>query len=206
MPTPPPSRPPGRRTQQDRARSTRAALIAAARELFTERGYAAVPAEEITRRAGVTRGALYHHYADKHELFAAVVDGLETELTAEIAAAAAAAPDRPSAMLAALTCFLDACRRPEIVRILLVEAPRALGWVRWREIESRHALGLITDLLRGAADEGLLVDAPVPMLAQLMLSAVLEAALMIAHADDQDAARDQAWQALLVLLTGMLRT
>src|SRR5439155_15172910 len=95
-----------RRTQQDRSSSTRAALVTAARELFATRGYQAVPADEIVRAAGVTRGALYHHYADKQELFRAVVEDLEREITAEVAAVLESAPDLVTGMGTALQVFL----------------------------------------------------------------------------------------------------
>jgi AcrR family transcriptional regulator len=194
-----------RRSQQDRSHATRAALVTTARGLFAERGYAQVPAEEIVTAAGVTRGALYHHFADKRQLFRAVFEELEAEVTAEIAAAIAAAPDRSAGMVAGLSRFLDVCQRPEVARIALTDAPAVLGWRTWREVEARHGLGVITSGLQAAARDGLLVPAPVPVLAQLALSAVIEAALLIGHAADPKAARADAEQALLALLSGMLR-
>ncbi len=194
-----------RRSQQERSRTTRAALVSTARRLFAERGYAHVPAAEIVGAAGVTRGALYHHFADKHQLFRAVFEELEAEVTAEIAAAIAAAPDRSTGMVVGLGRFLDVCQRPEVAQIGLTDAPAVLGWQTWREIEAQHALGVITHNLQAAAHDGLLVDAPMPALAQLVLSAVIEAALLITHASDSKAARADAEQALLVLLSGMLR-
>lgn len=179
--------------------------MATARRLFAERGYAHVPAAEIVTAAGVTRGALYHHFADKQELFRAVFEELESEVTAEIATAIAAAPDRAAGMVVGLGRFLDVCQRPEVTRIALTDAPAVLGWKSWREIEAQHGLGVITHSLQAAATEGLLVDAPVPVLAQLVLSAVIEAALLIAHAADPGAARAEAEQALLALLSGMVR-
>lgn len=198
MPTP-------RRSQADRSRSTRAALIETARRLFADRGYANVPADEIVSAAGVTRGALYHHFADKQALFLEVFEELEAELSAEVKAAVDAAPDHWTGMVAALSRFLDACQRPEVVRIALTDAPAVLGWQRWREVEARHGLGLITEQLDVAVTNGLLVAAPVPALAQLVLSAVIEAALLIAHAADPAAARAEAEQALLVLLSGLMK-
>jgi AcrR family transcriptional regulator len=180
-------------------------LAATARALFAERGYAHVPAEEIVTAAGVTRGALYHHFADKQGLFRAVFEELEREVTAEIAAAIAAAPDQSAAMVVGLGRFLDVCQRPEVARIALTDAPAVLGWQTWREIQARHGLGVITHNLEAAADEGRLLPAPVPVLAQLVLSAVIEAALLVAHATDPRAARADAEQALLALLSGMLR-
>jgi AcrR family transcriptional regulator len=194
-----------RRSQQERSRSTRAALVGTGRRLFAERGYAQVPAEEIVAAAGVTRGALYHHFADKQDLFRAVYEELEGELTAEIRAAIAAAPDLPTGMALGLGRFLDVCQRAEVARIALTDAPAVLGWDAWREIEARHGLGVITELLRAAAGEGLVVPGAIPVLAQLVLSAVIEAALLIGHAADRDAARPDAEQALLALLSGIVR-
>jgi AcrR family transcriptional regulator len=152
----------------------------------------------------VTRGALYHHYADKQDLFRALFEELEREMTAEIAAAVAAAPDRLTGMTVAIGRFLDICQRPEVIGIALTDAPAVLGWQAWRDIERRHGLGLITEVLRGAANEGLLGPTTVPTLAQLTLSTMIEAALMIAHAPDPRDARADAEQALLTLLSGMI--
>jgi len=193
-----------RRSHADRSRATRAALIETARRLFAERGYAHVPADEIVTAAGVTRGALYHHYADKQDLFRAVFEELEQEVTAEIAAAIAAAPDPATGMVVGVGRLLDICQRPDVVRIGLTDAPAVLGWQAWREIEARHGLGLIIENLEAAARDGVLVPAPVPVLAQLVLGAVIEAALLIAHATDPQAARADAEQALLTLLSGMI--
>lgn len=195
-----------RRNQQQRADSTRAALIGAARKLFAERGYAAVPADEIVAAAGLTRGALYHHYAGKHDLFLAVFDELEAELAVEAAASVVDDPDLQTSMIRSLSRFLDLCERPEVIRIALTDAPAVLGWQTWREMEARHGLGLIVQMLQAAADEGQLPPASVPVLAQLVLGAMIEAALVIAHATDRDAARDEAERALLILLSGVIRS
>lgn len=193
-----------RRSQEDRSRTTRSALVDTAYGLFAERGYAAVALDEIVTAAGVTRGAVYHHYGDKQALFRAVFERLEVELMVEITAAVSAAPDPWAAMVAALGRFLDLCRRPDVVRIGLTDGPAVLGWQTWREIERDHALGLIIRMLEQAAAEGKVTPAPIPVLAQLVLSAVMEAALTIANAEDPAAARAAAEQALLVLLSGIV--
>jgi len=195
-----------RRSQAERSRTTRTALIETARALFAERGYAAVPADEIVRAAGVTRGALYHHFGDKQGLFRAVVEQLEEEITAEVAATARDASDPVAAGLAALSRFLQVCQRDEVVRISLTDAPAVLGWQAWREIESRHGLGLITETLEGAAAADMLIPVPIPELAQLVLSACSEAALMIAHAEDTESAKTRAEQALGAVVAGLVRT
>ncbi|MEV6824184.1 helix-turn-helix domain-containing protein [Amycolatopsis sp. NPDC051102] len=195
-----------RRTQQDRSAGTKAALIAAARELFAARGYQAVPADEITRAAGVTRGALYHHYADKQGLFRAVVEELERELTAEVATAFDRTPDALTGMLQGLGVFLDACLREEVRRISLTDAPAVLGWEVWREIEAEYGLGLLVDRLEQARAAGLIVPMPVKALAQLVLSAVMEAARMIAAAEDRGRTRTEVEQVLAGWLGSLLRT
>jgi AcrR family transcriptional regulator len=193
------------RTQQERTRATRTALIAAARTLFAQRGYAAVPAEEIVAAAGVTRGALQHHFGDKKELFRAVFEQMESELPARVSAAVTDQPDSWAAATAGLTGFLDACQEPEILQIALTDAPAVLGWAEWRAIETRHGLGLIQAVLEQAMAEGVITRQPVDVLAHLVLSAVIEAALLIAHAPDHDTARAGAEQALRALLDGLRR-
>ena len=162
-------------------------------------------AGEIVAAAGLTRGALYHHFTGKQGLFRAVFEELEGEVTAEIAAAIAAAPDRPTGIVLGLGRFLDVCQRPEVVQIALTDAPAVLGWQTWRQIEAEHGLGVVTDTLQAAQAEGMLQPMPVPVLGQLVLSAMIEAALLIAHAADRRAARAEAEQALLGLLSGLVR-
>ncbi|WP_019931459.1 TetR/AcrR family transcriptional regulator [Nocardia sp. BMG111209] len=197
-----------RRSQEDRSRTTRAALEDAGRRLFTERGYAGVSAEEIVAEAGVTRGALHHHYGDKQGLFIEVLEKLETENTAMIAAAIAGLPDPAdliAAMAAGLRTFLDVSRRPETVRIAMMDGPTVLGWEHWRDMEARYGLGMITAALQGAVDAGLVAPVPVPVMAQLILSAVTEAGMIVAHAEDPDTARAEAEQCLMLLISGLVR-
>lgn len=197
-----------RRSQEDRSRTTRTALEQAGYRLFAARGYAGVSAEEIVSEAGVTRGALHHHYGDKRGLFLAVLEQLEADNTAEIERAVAALPD-PNDLMAAmavgLRTFLDMCSRAETVRIAMADGPAVLGWAGWREMESRHGLGLITDLLDRAVAAGLAVDAPVRVLAHLILSAVTEAGMLVANAQDPETERAEAEQCILLMISGLLR-
>jgi AcrR family transcriptional regulator len=177
--------------------------VRAGRRLFGERGFGDVSAGEAAREAGVTTGALYHHFGDKTGLFRAVLEDLEREITAETVAGIPGGDDPLAAMAVGLSAFLDICQRPEVVRITLTDAPAVLGWQEWREVEARHGLGVITDTLRQAAAAGAIVDAPIGPLAQLMLSSINETVLMIAHADDPAAARAEAEPALIALLAGL---
>jgi AcrR family transcriptional regulator len=192
------------RRQEERSQATRAALVESARRLFAERGYANVPADEVVAAAGVTRGALYHHYGDKQGLFRAVFEEIEREVAERVVAAIAGESDLWQLMLRGLAAFLDACERPEVVRIALTDAPAVLGWQTWREIEAAHGLGLIRALLERAVAEGVIAPQPVPVLAQIVLGALIEAALLIASAEDRAAARTEAEHSVRTLVGGLL--
>jgi AcrR family transcriptional regulator len=180
-----------RRTQAERSAATRAALIAAARPLIAAHGFNAVGTEAIVRAAGVTRGALYHQFEDKTELFAAVFESVEEEITGRIGEAVVAA--QPGDALAALQvgadAWLDACEDPEVQRIVLLEAPAVLGWARWRAIGLRYGMGLVTGLLEHAMATDQIPSQPIAPLAHLLIGAIDEAALYVAQADDAAAAR-----------------
>ncbi|MEV6767522.1 TetR/AcrR family transcriptional regulator [Nocardia sp. NPDC051030] len=197
-----------RRSQEDRSRTTKTALEEAGRRLFTERGFAGTSAEDLVAAAGVTRGALHHHYGDKRGLFLAVLEQIEVEATVEIENAIAAVdPDDVLAgMAAGLNIFLEICRRPEMLRIGMTDAPAVLGWQAWREFETDHGLGMMIAQLEGARAAGLIAEAPIPVLAQLLLSAINEAAMIVAHAADPEKAQAEAQQALILLIAGLVRT
>jgi AcrR family transcriptional regulator len=194
-------RPPTRRDQG--ARATRDALVRAGIELFGKRGYAEVGTEEIVARARVTRGALYHHFEDKRDLFRAVHERVEDELIARIGAAMGEVTDPWELMLTGTRSFLDACEEPAVKQIALIDAPAVLGWDEWRHIDERYGLGLTRAALRGAVDAGVLRPLPVEPLSHLLLAALSEAALMIAGADDPASTRREVEAALVELLEGL---
>ena len=179
-----------------------------ARRLFAERGYADVSSGEIVAAAGLSRGALYHHYTDKKDLFRAVFVEIETELSTEIQGSAAGLGDQAglaAAIAAGLDAYLAACEREEVLRIVLTDAPAVLGWRAWREIETEHGLGLISAMLEEAMAAGLVARQPVRVLAQLLLSALMEAALLVADAgEDRPAVRAEVRQALVSLFGGLI--
>jgi AcrR family transcriptional regulator len=186
-----------------RGDATRDALISAGRDLFAERGYAAVGTEEIVARAGVTRGALYHHFADKRDLFRAVHEELEQGLVADIGAQIVGIEDPWELMLAGMRAFLDACVDPAVMRIALLDAPAVLGWAEWREIDARYGLGLVGFALQNAMDRGVLSPQPVRPLAHLLVGAMTEAAMVIANAEAPASARDEVEAPLVALLDGL---
>jgi len=181
------------RTKHDlRSEATRRQLVTAARALFGARGYADVGTEEIVRAAGVTRGALYHQFRDKADLFAAVAEQVEAEITERIAAGAAEAAAGPlDALRAGARLFLDACAEPDVERIILLDAPSVLGWEAWRDLAARYGLGLVQLALQAAMDAGAIVQQPVVPLAHVLIGALDECALYIARAEDPAAAREQ---------------
>ncbi len=192
-----------RRKQGDRTEATRGALIAAARSLFTERGYDDVGTEEIVRAAGVTRGALYHHFGGKAELLDAVYMQLEAESTERVARIVLGSNiESPvAAMKAGIEAFLDECAEPELRQIALHDAPAVLGWDRWREIGAANGLGLIEASLGAAIEAGEIRPMPVKPLAHLLLGALDEAAMLVAR-DEDPVARAEVTATLSALLDG----
>jgi AcrR family transcriptional regulator len=184
----------GRRTQAERAAETRDALIGAARPLFASVGFADASLETIVRNAGVTRGALYHHFTDKTELFAAVFERVESEMATRMVEAVGAAghSDPVEIMRLCSGLWLDACAEPEIQRIVLLEALAVLGWERWSDIGHRYNIGFVTGLLTDAIESGSIPRQPVEATALTIMGALREATLYIARAKDQRQARADA--------------
>jgi len=180
-----------RRTQRERTEATRAALLAAGRHAFGAEGFASVSTERLAREAGMTRGALYHQFADKTQLFAAVLDQLEAEIAQRMLAAAAALDPAGTAelLLAGAAAFLDACTEPDIQQIVLIDGPSVLGWERWREICLHHSVGLVAGLLADGMQRGTIPAQPVEPLTHVLVGAIDEAALYLARATDPVAAR-----------------
>jgi AcrR family transcriptional regulator len=182
-----------RRTQADRTADTQEALIGAARQLFATHGYADIGTEAIVRTAGVSRGALYHHFADKTGLFAAVFETVEAEIAARLGEGIAAAneSDPIEMMRLGARIWLDFCADPEVHRIVLIDAPAVLGWSRWTEISTRYNIGLVRTLLTQAIDAGRIPPQPVDATAHILLGAVREAVLYLARSQDALQARQE---------------
>jgi AcrR family transcriptional regulator len=196
---------PPRSRKAEQSEATRSALIGTARTLFAQRGYADVATEEIVRAAGVTRGALYHHFADKRGLFEAVYEAVEAEVTQRIAdQALAGASDPLEGMRAGAQAFLDACGGDaEVQRITLRDGPAVLGWDKWREIGMRYGLGLVQASLEAAMEAGLIDRQPSLPLAHVLLGALDEGALLIARAPDGAKARAEVGEVFDRLIDAM---
>lgn len=191
--------------QEQRSEATRKRLIEAGIDLFSSEGFAQVGTEALVKRAQVTRGALYHHFGDKRDLFRAVHEELESRLVAEIGAAmqAAATDDPIEALGVAAGAVLDVAIDRQVARVTLIDAPSVLGWEEWREIDARYGLGLAEAALTAAIDAGRIRPQPVRPLAHLVLAALGEAAIMVATAADPEAERAEVEPALRALLEAL---
>lgn len=197
----------GGREEDRRARgeATRQELLDAARALFAESGYVGVSIADVVDRAGVgTRGAFYHHFADKKQLFEAVFREVEKDLVLG-SVADSPAGDPWARLVAGLHRFLDAALGGDVQRIMLIDGPSVLGWEARRAIEA-SSIAAIEAVLRGAMAEGTIVELPASVLAHVVSAAVEEAALLVAHAEDTAEARRAAGVVLDQLLVGLVPT
>ena len=177
----------------EQSEATRTALLQAARELFTERGYADTATDDVAQRAGVTRGALYYHFRDKSGLFRAVVEDLSLNVFTKVASAVQSGQGDlwDQITRAGTAAYLDACLDPAVQRIVLVEAATVLGWEERQQLDKKYGLSLIRGVLQQLMDAGLLAPQPLESLTHLVLSVEREAAMYIARADNTAAARKE---------------
>jgi AcrR family transcriptional regulator len=194
-----------RRTQADRSAATRQALVGAGRRLFAAQGFADVSTDAIAAEAGVTRGALYHQFADKVALFDAVVDAVEGDIAARLAehVASAGVTDPVEGIRLAVRLWLEICVEPESHRIALLDGPSVLGWARWRELCQHHVFGLTEALLSQGMELGSIRRQPLRPLAHIFMGASDEAALYVAEAADHARARDEMIEVLDQIIDGV---
>jgi AcrR family transcriptional regulator len=191
-------------TVQGPSEGTRERIVQVARELVIERGYAGLSTAEVLRRAGVSRGGLYHHFSGKAELLAAILEALELDVVAQLAEVVADAPDQLTALQTGIQWYLDECiRSTELQRIGLVEGRKALGWEAWREVISPHGLSMLSAALAAAMHDGEIATADPDVLAHLILAALHESTALILSAADQSAERQRAGLAMAVLIDGL---
>jgi AcrR family transcriptional regulator len=183
--------------------ATTEALLAAARELFTTRGYGSVGADEIVARAGVTSDALSRQYQGKEELFRAVLVRLSAEAARQVASEALAQEDPWQTLVVGIDAFLDACARPDVRQIVFLDGPSVLDWDVWRALYSERVLDLVEAALQRAIDAGRLIPQPADALAQVLLGALREAAIAVAEAEDPIAARDEMGATVRRFLEGV---
>jgi AcrR family transcriptional regulator len=194
---------PGKRAAQGRA--TRGQLIEVATRLFAEHGYEGTSIEAVLAAAGVSRGALYHHFAGKEALFEAVVAAVSDQVTAELAEAVRECVDPVDAMRTAALAWIGLAGDPVIQRVVLVDAPSVLGWDRWRAMDDGRTLGAMRAMLQAVSDSGRLPSELIDPFAHMILAALDEIALVVARATDSRAAVAEGRMAVEALLHRLLR-
>ena len=193
----------GKTLRARQAESTRQLLVATARELFTERGYTGTSIEEIVQRAGVARGALYHHFIGKDALFRAVYEDVQAEVSSTVMAAALAAGEPWAAVRAGLGAFLDACLTPTFRRVVVLDSVHVLQQEGWEGGDEPVELPMLRGSLAPLVAAGLLPGIALDALAYVTLGGLYGAALFIARADQPRAARDEVDTVVDALIDGL---
>lgn len=184
----------GRRAEY--AEATRSALLETARRLFIEQRYSELSADEITRAARLTRGAVYHHFGGKQGLFEAVFEQVEQELTERLTSAIGEPGDSWDTTVRALNVFLDECTDVAYQRIVLQEGPFALGWDRWRELDERYTLGLIGRAVDRLVREGVFRPRSTELTVRAIYGLLTELAWSLADTTDERTRREAGQIAL----------
>jgi AcrR family transcriptional regulator len=201
--TPPQQTAPGKRAAQGRA--TRGQLIEVATSLFADHGYEGTSIEAVLAAAGVSRGALYHHFAGKEALFAAVLSAISDRVTAEVSEAIRDCTDPVEALHTAALAWIDLAGDPVIQRVMLVDAPSVLGWEQWRAMDEGRTVAAMRSMLQAVSDSGRLPQELVEPFSHMMLAALDEAAMVVARAPDSRAAAAGSRQAVEEFLNRLLR-
>ncbi|MCR2805725.1 TetR/AcrR family transcriptional regulator [Paenibacillus soyae] len=188
-----------RRKKED-SLETAARLLDVAREHFTEHGYAKASMEVIVAEAGVTRGALYHHYGNKQGLFETVVAAVQAEIGENVEREASRAEDPMEQLILGCRAFLEAAVAPAARRILLVDGPAVLGWEVWRRMDEENAMRHLEEQLGLLQEKGYFPGVSVPALTHFLSGALNESALWIAQQPGDSRALEDTMEVILHLL------
>lgn len=190
--------------QEDRRTKTRGKIIAAARERFGSLGFAATSMDAVALDANVAKGAVYHHFPSKNELFADVFEQVSAELVRNVASSMPpATANAIDALKAATRTYFRLCAEPPITRITLEDAPSVLGFERWRQLDAAHFGGLVSAGLALAMDAGVLARQPIAPLTNIFLAAIQAAALDCAKKGNFDAAANEYQSSFDAILDGL---
>ena len=187
----------------EQGQATRRELVAIATRLFVAHGYHDTSIDAVLAEAGISRGALYHHFDGKDALFEAVLDQVEHDVAERVAKAARGIDDPVEALRAGCHAWLRLARDPTIRRVALTDAPSVVGWEKWREIDERYAFGMLKATLGAVAAQGRTRQELVEVLGHMLLAALAEVALFIARAKDSKAAIRTGQSAVDELLDGL---
>ena len=187
----------------EQGQATRRELVAIATRLFVAHGYQGTTIDAVLTEAGISRGALYHHFDGKDALFEAVLDQVEHDVAERVAKAAQGIADPVEALRAGCHAWLQLARDPTIRRVALTDAPSVVGWEKWREIDERYAFGMLKATLGAVAAQGRTRQELVEVLGHMLLAALAEVALFIARAKDSRVAIRTGQSAVDKLLDGL---
>ncbi len=180
--------------------------MSAARALFGERGYAGTSVDEVVRAAGVTKGALYHHFRDKDDLLRSVVEEVKRDVTVVAGTAFSDAAERPDPLeTIVLGCWalIDGFSDPAVQRIAILDARAVLDAATRRDLDARYEVALVRGALRRAMNLGAIVRQPLAPMAHILAGALAEACALIAEADDPTAAQLDARAIVASLIEGL---
>ncbi|EST53734.1 transcriptional regulator [Brevibacillus panacihumi W25] len=178
-------------------------LIEVARTHFTERGYADAALEEIVQEAGLTRGALYHHFGNKKGLFQAVLDTVQKEVAERVETQAATSADVWEQLILGCRAFITAAVEPRNKRIMLLDGPAVLGWEEWRRMDEQNSMRLLRAQIQFMQQQGELRQVAVDALTHMLSGAMNEAALWIAQAAEDEQAYEESMSVISLLLEGL---
>ncbi|MBC8098572.1 MAG: TetR/AcrR family transcriptional regulator [Armatimonadetes bacterium] len=188
-------------TKAQQRAATMARLIEVACAVFTRDGYPNASTEEIVHQAGVTRGALYHHFGSKEGLFQEVLGHIQQQVGLRIELVTAQHDDLWEQLVAGSVAFLEVSLDPQVQRIMLIDAPAVLGWSLWRELDAQYSMKSLRAALSDLTEQGQMVPLPLDALTHVLSGAMNEAALWIAQSDDSIGALAEATQTLKYVLT-----
>jgi AcrR family transcriptional regulator len=187
--------------RNDRGQATRDHIITAATKLFAERGYPDTSIELVLKQCDISRGALYHHFASKEALFTAVLEAVETNVTSKVIAVAQKAANPLDALRQGCFAWLALARDPTVRQIALIDAPSVIGWQKWRQIDNKHALGLLRNALGMIAAAGRIPPHMVDMYAHMLIAVMAEVSLVIARSSNAASSMKAGKEAVEMLLS-----
>lgn len=194
-----------KRRRDEYAEATRKAIVEAALELFSLRGYAHTSLDDVAEAARVSKGAIYHHFANKQAVFEAVLVQVDAAFVAQIVAAIAGRSGGWDVLSRALNAYLDASVDPVFCRLALQEGPIALGWERWRQIGQENIFGHFADLMKRHCADAFVMEASTELVLRTLVGALHEMALSISGSTDPQRAKEEA-RTLITELVASLRS
>lgn len=192
-------------SQSERRAQTRAKLLFVARKMFGSMGYSATTMDDVVESAGVAKGALYHHFKSKRDLFEAVVREASFEIATEVQRDLPASDDLIQAMRVGMQKFFELCADPEVLQLLLKDGPAVLGWEKWREIDAQNFGGVVRTILSRCVEAGIIERQPVEPLTHLLIGAISEAAMSCASQESFEDATTDYLAGLDRIIIGLLK-